>query len=446
MSHIFKIRKEEKWAVIVALLVFTALNTLMVCYHFTPFTKGGDNIGYWSLFTRYYQISGFDVFTYLTVSKWNAYYTEFRHPLLPFLWYPFYLLNYLQMQLTGKNMAIILVAVVMTMLSTYSFVFIRRTFREILQLGKLDANLLSVLFFSFAYIMLSSFVPDHFGLSMFMLTLTLYVSGKHLACHEKMPAWQTATLFVLTAGVTITNGAKVFLSSLFTNGKSFFKWRHLLTVVAIPSLFIIAAAIWQNEAFIIPHRQEGLRILHAREQRDSVFKAQVEADQKRKHEIHGTAIKDKGMLSWADLSVSRSQSLVENVFGESLILHKDHLLQDVGTHRPIFVHYQTALPYILEAIIVVLFAAGLWMGRRSKFLWMTGAWVVFDAFIHLGLGFGLNEVYIMTAHWAFIIPIAIGYLLKGLNTKNQSHLRLIVMVLAVFLFFYNGLLIAQYLL
>lgn len=446
MNHIFKIRKEEKWAVIVALLVFAALNTLMVCYHFTPFTKGGNHIGYWSLFTRYYQLSGFDVFTYLTVSKWNAYYTEFRHPLLPFLWYPFYLLNYWQMQFTGKNIAIILVAVVLTILSTYSFVFIRRTFREILQLDKLDSNLLSALFFSFAYIMLSSFVPDHFGLSMFMLTLTFYVAGKHIVNHEKMPAWQTATLFIFTAGITITNGAKVFLSALFANGKDIFRWRHLLMGIVIPSLFIIAAAIWQNEAFIIPHRQEGLRILHAREQRDSVFKAQVEADQKRKREIHGTAIKEKGILSWADLSVSRPQSLVENVFGESLILHKDHLLQDVGTRRPIFVRYRTPLPYVLEAILVVLFAASLWMGRRSKFLWMIGAWVAFDAFIHLGLGFGLNEVYIMTAHWAFIIPIAIGYLLKALSTKNQSHLRLIVMVLAVFLFFYNGLLIAQYLL
>ena len=177
MNHIFKIRKEEKWAVIVALLVFAALNTLMVCYHFTPFTKGGNHIGYWSLFTRYYQLSGFDVFTYLTVSKWNAYYTEFRHPLLPFLWYPFYLLNYWQMQLTGKNIAIILVAVVMTVLSTYSFVFIRRTFREILQLDKLDSNLLSALFFSFAYIMLSSFVPDHFGLSMFINREDMSLSG-----------------------------------------------------------------------------------------------------------------------------------------------------------------------------------------------------------------------------------------------------------------------------
>ena len=86
------------------------------------------------------------------------------------------------------------------------------------------------------------------------------------------------------------------------------------------------------------------------------------------------------------------------------------------------------------------------VGQTFPFLWLTGSWVLCDAFIHLVMGFGLNEVYIMAAHWAFIIPIAIGYLLKGLSARNQSHLRLIVMVLAVFLFFYNGLLIAQYLL
>ena len=445
MNNIFKIQKEERRAVLVACLIFVALNALMVSYHFTPFTKGGNHVGYWSLFTRYYQISGFDVFTYLTVSKWNAYYTEFRHPLLPFLWYPFYLINYWQMQLTGKNMAIIIVAIVMVVMSTYSFVFIRRTFRDILKLDKLDANLLSGLFFSFAYVMLATFVPDHFGLSMFMLTLSLYVAGQHMAAHKEMSIWQTALLFIFTAGITITNGAKVFLSTLFTNGKGIFRWKYLLLGIIVPTLFIVAADVWQNEAFIIPHRQEGLRILHAREQRDSVFKAQVEADQKRKHDIHGTGIKDKGILSWADLSVSRSKSLVENVFGESLILHKAHLLEDIGTHRPIFVAYGNFLPYLLEVVIVLLFAIGLWMGRRSKFMWMVCAWVGFDAFIHFVLGFGLNEVYIMTAHWAFIIPIAIGYIFKSIGKKYLSHLRMLIMLLAVFLFFYNGLLIAQYL-
>ena len=437
MNHIFKIRKEEKWAVIVALLVFAALNTLMVCYHFTPFTKGGNHIGYWSLFTRYYQLSGFDVFTYLTVSKWNAYYTEFRHPLLPFLWYPFYLLNYWQMQLTGKNIAIILVAVVMTILSTYSFVFIRRTFREILQLDKLDSNLLSALFFSFAYIMLSSFVPDHFGLSMFMLTLTFYVAGKHIVNREKMPAWQTATLFVFTAGITITNGAKVFLSALFANGKDIFRWRHLLMGIVIPSLFIITAAIWQNEAFIIPHRQEGLRILHAREQRDSVFKAQVEADQKRKREIHGTAIKEKGILSWADLSVSRPQSLVENVFGEGIQLHKDHLLQDLYGKRPMIVEYGMTLNYIIEGIIVVLFILGILCGLGSPFLWTCLSYFMLDMVLHVGFGFGLNEPYIMSAHWMYIIPIAIAYLLRIINYRFVWVLHLLLISVMMFLYGWN---------
>ena len=171
--------------------------------------------------------------------------------------------------------------------------------------------------------------------------------------------------------------------------------------------------------------------------------AQKEAHDK---EIAGKNIQQKGMLKWADMSVSRSESLIENVFGESLMLHKEHLLEDIHSHRPIFVKYQTPIPYIIELAIVALLITGLWLGRRSPFLWLTGSWVLCDAFIHLVMGFGLNEVYIMAAHWAFIIPIAIGYLLKGLSARNQSHLRLIVMVLAVFLFFYNGLLIAQYLL
>ena len=65
-------------------------------------------------------------------------------------------------------------------------------------------------------------------------------------------------------------------------------------------------------------------------------------------------------------------------------------------------------------------------------------------FIHLGLGFGLNEVYIMTAHWAFIIPIAIGFLLKAVPEKWLFPLRSLLLFLALFLFFYNGKLIYQY--
>ncbi len=44
-----------------------------------------------------------------------------------------------------------------------------------------------------------------------------------------------------------------------------------------------------------------------------------------------------------------------------------------------------------------------------------------DMMLHIGLGFGLNEVYIMAGHWIYAIPIAIGFLLKQKRQQpNQS--------------------------
>ena len=85
------------------------------------------------------------------------------------------------------------------------------------------------------------------------------------------------------------------------------------------------------------------------------------------------------------------------------------------------------------------------MGRRSAFLWLTASWVVCDAFIHLVMGFGLNEVYIMAAHWAFIIPICIGYIIRNCKEKYLPYLRGGLAIITIFLFFYNSTLIFEYL-
>lgn len=63
--------------------------------------------------------------------------------------------------------------------------------------------------------------------------------------------------------------------------------------------------------------------------------------------------------------------------------------------------------------------------------------------MHLGFGFGLNEVYIMTAHWAFIFPIGAAYMLRR---STSGTLRLLVASLTVWLWAWNGTIIVGYLL
>ena len=44
----------------------------------------------------------------------------------------------------------------------------------------------------------------------------------------------------------------------------------------------------------------------------------------------------------------------------------------------------------------------------------------------------------MTAHWAFIIPIATAYLFRSESVKHLWLLRTLVLLLTVYLFTYNG--------
>ena len=64
-------------------------------------------------------------------------------------------------------------------------------------------------------------------------------------------------------------------------------------------------------------------------------------------------------------------------------------------------------------------------------------------FIHIILGFGINEVFIMTPHYMFVLPIATAFLFRKLQAR---WLRITVTVLMLYLFIYNGYLLTDFLL
>lgn len=149
--------------------------------------------------------------------------------------------------------------------------------------------------------------------------------------------------------------------------------------------------------------------------------------------------------SWTDATTPRLASMVENFFGEPIQLHADHLLGDVLVNRPVIVAYRHAASYAVEAAIVLFFLAGIWAGRRSRFLWIALSWMGFDMIIHVALGFGLNEVYIMSPHWLFVLPLAMGYALLRLRGRWLQSARVVLLLLSTFLLGYNASLYVQYL-
>jgi hypothetical protein len=77
---------------------------------------------------------------------------------------------------------------------------------------------------------------------------------------------------------------------------------------------------------------------------------------------------------------------------------------------------------------------------------MSLAWLACVVTLHLILGFGIGEVYIMASGWIFIIPVAMAHLIKGLQDKPKKILRGVLVALTVYLWIYNGIQISGYLL
>ncbi|WP_417467576.1 DUF6080 domain-containing protein [Leyella stercorea] len=435
------LRKEERPIAVVALVVFAALNALLIANHWQSFTRGA-HVGFWSVFYNHLNMSGYDIFSLIFISCMRLHWNTLRHPLFVVLLLPLFWLNRLIMPPTEFNAAVLLMAALLVAADVWGAVLMHRLLRDVVEVRRVDAALLTALFYGFAHVMIATMVPDHFALSLPLLLLTLLIAGRKLKEGKPMKLWQSALLFFLTAGVTLTNGVKVALAAWFVNGRKVFSWRSIAAFV-VPTLLLGAIYVWQQDAIVAPQERKIKRIEAAVAKKDPARIAKLNEHNDFVKQQNGEALtKNVPLLEWSDITTDRWQSAVDNLFGESLQLHRDYLLEDVQQTRPVFVQYRSALNYVVEALLVVLLAVGAWTARREKFFLMVLAWFGFDMLMHMGFGFGLNEVYIMTAHWAFIIPIAAGYILRRSNSMVP---RVLVAALAVWLWAYNATIVIGYL-
>ncbi len=473
MTNIFKIRKEERWLALGVFLYTLMLNALVIIKYYDRFTRLSNN--YRNLFVKTFHISGYDPLTYEVVSKWTTSYNIHRHPFLAFFMYIPNQINQGLIMLTGHNCVQFVVAAILVFCALYSFIFLYRIFREVIELQRFDASALTIFTFSFAYVMVASMVPDHFVMSMFMLVMTLYISGLKMKKHLSMSRLQTFILFFFTAGISLSNGVKTFLATWFVNGKRFWNPWNIIIAVIFPSVFIWGFARVEYHLLEYPHwhaRQIAIEKNKVKNKQkvyemykdttSTTDKAKItagvnrilkkqEAEDLRKQSSNpvvshqGKPMGNGAFISWTDISTPRAMTAVENLFGESIMLHQDYLLGDTLTGRPVIVHYRWIINYVVEGIIVLLFAFGLFSGRKNKFMWMAVSFMAFDMLLHFGLGFGINEVYIMSPHWAFVITIVIACLAKKLDERKLVAFRTIICCLAAYLLIYNTALIVEYL-
>lgn len=442
MNNIFKIKKEERIPSLVALAVFILLNGLFFYKYGNLFLRA-HHVSFWQLFAKTFHVSGFDAWSYIFMSNGKLYFEIPRHPLFAVILSPFYLINKELLTLGDTNYAMIFMAILLIASAYYSFVFIYRVFRQVMEMERKDSLLLSAMLYSFGMVMVSVLVPDHFCWSLFLLTMTLYLAGMAMKEKRKWPLWLVGILSFLTGGVTLSNIAKTCLSAWFVNGKKVFAPKSI-AAMALPAVLLCGIAYYIYKEYREPQFAADKRIEVKTHAKDSI--------QQRNDSIHhawvmahtGKPMKEEGFWKWTDMSTSRSDALIHNMFGESIQLHDSYLLDDMCVNRPTVVKYNHAFNYVIEGIVALLFVLGILAGIRYKFFLMVLSWLGLDIVIHFVMGFGLNEMYIMACHWIFIIPIAIGYLMKSLAPSKQKVLRGVTLLLTLYLWAWNGYLVFTY--
>ena len=436
--NIFKVKKEERWLAFAMLAVFVTFNAMVIASHYHLYTMDAHG-GFWSIFTKNFRMSGYDCWSWITVSGGRIHFVTSRHPLYLTFLYPLYLLNDWLIQNVGYNFAVYFMAVIIVFSAFYAVLFMYRIFREVLELRRKDARILTLLLFSFGHVLIPTMVPDHFVISLMLLSLTLYITGKKMKKGQLLTAWQSLVLTFFTAGMATSNGVKTLLAGLFTNGKKVFTCKFISIGVVLPLLLLLG--IQQPQYYLLEVPQQAVvshiesetlkknpqKVLEHKKQRDEWQRTHL-----------GQPVGDGVITKLMDVSTPRIPTIVENFFGESIQLHQRSLLKDVSWERPIFVEYNWSVNYIIEAFIVLLFIVGIVFSYKQRFFKMLLAWFACDLTLHLILGFAVTEVYIMTSGWAFIIPISYGYLLKQLSMKWLKLARVALIMLTIYLWIYNA--------
>lgn len=166
------------------MLVFASLNTVLIHSYPTSFFKAGK-LGFWSIFYKHFTVSGFDAYSYIFLSNEKIYFELSRHPLFGALLYPGACLNDWLMGWTHHNCATFIMAVMLVISATFSAVFFFRICRELIQLCRLDAYILTAFFSPCLH------HAHHDGTRSFLLFHALS-AGQHLYGGNLYGAGQTA--------------------------------------------------------------------------------------------------------------------------------------------------------------------------------------------------------------------------------------------------------------
>lgn len=344
-------------------------------------------------------ISGYDQFLLSTLTDWlhsrylNPDFTAvYSHPGFGIAMVPLYAVNYILSSIIGSNCANFVLAIVLMTMFIAETILLKRILNEHIGLKLPVSFILSTLFSGLAYVLLMSFTPDHFAFSQFLLILYVYLWTKN----QQGNSGKLDLVTTCIGCITITNGIKIILSKLLFERKQFKKCLFQNTIIW--SLLILVSMFLARNVTYSTQNDDTTRT-------EQKHKASENSE-------HNYIDKIKpiywGYRNWINTEKSRTNSFINNMFGQSILFHPNSLSQDNISMG----YYPVFWKNIVNAIFMIMVACGIALSRKTKLMQLLLCFLSIDVFIHLVCCFGISELYIFSPHFLFIYIISIGYLIK----------------------------------
>lgn len=369
-------------------------------------------------------ISGYDHFLQSTLTNWfhSRYLNSdtmslYSHPGLGILMAPFSALNYIISSISGSNCAnFVLAFIQMSMLITET-ILLKRIINEYIGLKLSLSLILSIFFSGMAYVLLMSFTPDHFAFSQFLLVLYVYLFTRNQQGNRKMMCFIT----ICTACVTITNGIKLMLSKLLFERKQFKKCLFLNTIVLL-SMISVSMFLTRNDT--------NSTDIGKMSNQEYEYKTSENTPNNYLEKIKSIYWSYR---NWFNTDVSRTNSFVNNMFGQSILFHANSLNKDNVTME----YYPELWKNIFNILFIIMVVCGIVISLKTKLMQLLLCFLSIDIFIHLACCFGISELYIYSPHYLFIFVISTGYLIKHAVGLIKELIITTIVLMTFTLYIYN---------
>lgn len=281
---------------------------------------------------------------------------------------------------------------------TLSLLYMFKYCRNVVKLNQKESWLITLFFSSFSTVWMLFFTPETYTYTLPALIFFVYFVSSKLQKNES-PGWLTMTLAnIVLGGLTITNGAKVYLPQLFLakNWKSLRAVAQMALKSGISITIFVLLFLWRMDF----QWQKIVEQTGAQYEKFSQLKA----------------------IPFWDMAVSW--------FWGGPMLFPDFINLDYRSkagfaYKALFFStYQNVWEYLWVGMIFLMTLSAIFLNRKNRLVLMLASFFAVDFAIHLLLKFGLRTAYIYGAHYIFLVPMLLAWLL--VYVKNRQFWKIIV--------------------